>query len=97
MQNFMQCSHMIFGSRVRFCICYKEHQRSFDVYTRKYAHSFMDTVVDDDYSRSRALIVPSMNAFLVSDGCKIKFFDCNKFKEYQESEIEVRVSANVAG
>ena len=47
----------------------------------------MDSVVEDDYSMSRALIVPSMNAFLVSDGCKIKFFDCLKFKEYEESEI----------
>ena len=82
---------MMFGSKKKYCITYKNNQKSFEVYTRKYEHSFRAAIVEDDFSSSRALLIPSMNAFLVSKGSIIKFYDIVKFKEYVESEIAIPV------
>ena len=40
MFNFMKCTQMMFGSKVRFCVTYKTNERSFDIYRRKYEHSY---------------------------------------------------------
>ena len=40
MFNFMHCSQMMFGSRVRYGISYKTGQPNFTIYTRKYFHNF---------------------------------------------------------
>ena len=49
MYNFMGCNQMMFGKRVRYCITYKENQRSFDVYQRKFMHNLRVCVDSDDY------------------------------------------------
>jgi hypothetical protein len=35
MYNFMQCSQLMFGTRVRYGISYKTNQPGFQIYTRK--------------------------------------------------------------
>ena len=40
MFNFMKCTQMMIGSKVRFCVTYKTNEKSFDIYRRKYEHSF---------------------------------------------------------
>ena len=40
MYNFMQCSQMMFGARVRYGITYKHDQPGFQIFTRKYFHNF---------------------------------------------------------
>jgi hypothetical protein len=40
MFNYMQCSSLIFGSRVRYGIAYKTNTVGFEIYTRKYEHDF---------------------------------------------------------
>ena len=87
----MQCSQMMFGRKKKYCITYKEHQKSFDVYTRKYEHNFKATIVEGNCARSRGLLIPSMNAFLVSYGATIKFYDIDRFQEFVESKIEIPV------
>ena len=66
MYNFMGCSEMMFGSRVRYGITYKTNQKSFDIYRRKFMHDFKLNVVSANLDGSRGLPIESMGAFLVS-------------------------------
>ena len=95
MYNFMGCSEMMFGSRVRYCITYKTNQKSFDIYRRKFTHDFKLNVVPDNLDGSRGLYIGSMNAFLVSKIDKIHFYDVDTFKEMPKCLIEVPLFKNI--
>ena len=82
---------MMFGSKVRYCITYKSNQKSFDVYRRKYEHSFNSNIVQENLCGSRGLPVESMNAFLVSQGNKIMFHDLDTFVEKKDQGLEIPV------
>ena len=75
---------MLFGRRVRYCITYSAGEASFTVYTRKYRHSFTPTLYEDNFERSTGLVITSMNALVVTNIDKIKFFDIDGFEEYKE-------------
>ena len=66
MSNFMNCSQMMFGSKVKYGITYKTNNRSIDIHRRKYEHDLRLNVVEKDLDGSRGLPIESMNAFLVS-------------------------------
>lgn len=95
MYNFMGCSEMMFGSRVRYCITYKTNQLSFDIYRRKFTHDFKLNVVPENLDGSRGLYIGSMNAFLVSKIDKIHFYDIDTFKEMTKCLIEVPLFKNI--
>jgi hypothetical protein len=40
MFNFMNCTQMMFGSKVKYGITYKTNSSSFDIYRRKYEHNY---------------------------------------------------------
>jgi len=79
MNNFMNCTQMMFGSKVRYCITYKTNQKSFDIYRRKYEHDFRVNVVQDNLDGSWGLPIEDMNAFLVSNLNVIKFYDVDTY------------------
>jgi hypothetical protein len=66
MNNFMNCSIMMFGAKVKYGVTYKSNEASIDIYRRKYEHDFKVCTVEMDLDGSRGLPVESMNAFLVS-------------------------------
>lgn len=81
MNNFMNCSVMMFGAKVKYGITFKSNEPSIDIYRRKYEHDFKVCTVEMDLDGSRGLPVMSMNAFLVSKIDTIKFFDIDTYKE----------------
>ena len=89
MFNFMNCSMMMFGSKVKYGITYKTNQKSFDVYRRKFEHDFRVTTVEYDLDGSRGLPIEDMNAFLVTRGNRIEFYDIDTYKEIEECEIKI--------
>jgi hypothetical protein len=89
MQNFMNCSQMMFGKTVRYGITFKTNQRSFDIHRRKFEHDFRVNVVQGDLDGSRGLPIDTMNAFLVSMVDVIKFYDVDTFAEIPECEIKI--------
>jgi len=84
MFNYMNCSQMMFGSKVRYCVTYKTNQKSFDIHRRKFVHDFRQNVVKMNLDGSRGLPIESMNAFLVSKIDVIHFYDVDSFKELKE-------------
>ena len=97
MYNFMNCTQMLFGSKVRYCITYVQGEKSFSVYTRKFINSFYPTIVEDNFSASSGLVVKSMNAFLVSVKEKIRFYDLDAYIEFEACEITIPLLQNQAG
>ena len=81
MRNFMNCTQMMFGSAVRYCITYKTNQRSFDVYRRKYEHDFRVNIRKENLEGSIGLPIEGMGMFLVSNINKIKFYDIYTYQE----------------
>ena len=81
MFNFMGCSEMMFGSRVRYCVTFKTNQTSFDIYRRKYIHDFKLNVIEENLDGSRGLPIESMNAFLISKIDCIHFYDMDTYME----------------
>ena len=89
MNNYINCSMMLFGAKGKYGITYKQNEGNFDLYRAKYVHDFKVTIVHEDFDGSRGLPVESMKAFLVGVIDKIKFYDVNTFEEIKECEIEI--------
>jgi hypothetical protein len=90
MFNFMNCSQMMFGSKVKYGITYKGNSSSFDIYRRKYEHNYQVNAVSKyNLDGSRGLPIESMNAFLISKIDRILFFDTKEFKEIKSCEITI--------
>ena len=64
--NYMNCSQMLFGRKVRYCIAYKTNQKSFEIYTRKYMHNFKLPVSQENLEGSKSLEFTDDNIFLVT-------------------------------
>ena len=79
--NFMGCTQMMYGSKVRFGITYKINQKSFDIWSRKLKHSFNANVYAENFDGSIGLPMESMDAFIIGKGREIRFFSTEGFKE----------------
>jgi hypothetical protein len=66
MNNYVNCSMMMFGRKGVYGITYKTNEGNFDVYRRKYIHDYKVPVVNVDLDGSKGLPVESMNAFLIT-------------------------------
>lgn len=89
MNNYVNCSIMMFGAKGIYGITYKTNEGNFDVYRRKYIHDYKVPVVNADLDGSKGLPVESMNAFLISKKNVIKFYDVDTFREIKESQINI--------
>ena len=89
MNNYVNCSMMMFGKKGVYGITYKTNEGNFDVYRRKYIHDYKVPVVNVDLDGSKGLPVESMNAFLITQQNVIKFYDVDTFKEITESQIDI--------
>jgi len=67
MNNFMQCSQMMFGSRVRYGITYKANQPGIQVYTRKYYHNFKVSITNKNFEGAVGSNLSSMGAYVMAE------------------------------
>lgn len=79
MYNSMQCSQMMFGSRVRYGITYKANQSNFQIYSRKYYHNFKVTIDTKNYEGALGQNLASMDAYLITDKFNIIINDNKDF------------------
>lgn len=49
MNNYMDCSVMMYGVRGKYGITFKTNERSFDIYRRKYVHDYKVTVSSESF------------------------------------------------
>ena len=77
--NFMDCTQMMFGSKVRYGITFKTNQKSFDIWSRSYEHGFNANVVKENLDGSIGLAIETMDAFLIGKLNEVKFYDVDTF------------------
>lgn len=65
MNNFMDCSIMMFGSIGKYAITYKSGTSSFDIYRSKYIHDFKVLVSYEDFGGSKVINLENGNALLI--------------------------------
>ena len=66
MYNYMCCNQMMIGAMRRYSITYKQNERSFDIYERKFMHNLRVCLDSNNYEGSKSLELNSSNLILVS-------------------------------
>ena len=66
--NFINCSQVMIGRKVKYCISYKTNQKCFEIWRRQYRHSFNANVVSMNLNGSIGLPIENMNSFVVGRG-----------------------------
>lgn len=89
MYNYMNCTQMMFGSKVRYCITYKTNQKSFQIYRRKYLHNFKVTVNNENLEGSKGLEFSKISVFLVTKVSKVIMYDSETYQEIGEIPIKL--------
>ena len=87
MYNYMGCSTMMFGSKVRYGITYKIGEKGFNLYSRKYEHEYMVNVLHENLEGAKLLEIKSMDAFLCSKVDKVIVYDALTFRNLGEIPI----------
>lgn len=75
MNNFMQCSQMMFGSRVRYGITFKANQPGFQIYMRKYFHNFKVAITMQNYEGAVGSNLALMKSYVMAEKTKIGVYD----------------------
>lgn len=87
--NFMECSVMMYGGGGKYCVTYKSAQKEFDVYKRKYVHDFKVQVEEQNFEGSKGLFFENDNCLIINQGNRLRFYDAEKFTEYKSHMLEV--------
>ena len=80
---------MMFGSKVRYGITYKTNQKSFDIYRRKYEHSFKIPINSENLEGAIGLELHTMDSFLVAKVDKICVYDTDTFEVVDHVPIDL--------
>lgn len=92
MYNYMQCSVLMFGSRVRYGISYKTNQPGFQIYTRKYFHNFKVAISGANFEGAEGANLPTMNAYIMAEKTKIGVYDDSNFSLIQSWNVPTQGS-----
>lgn len=88
MYNFMNCSQLMFGTRVRYGISYKANQPGFQIFTRKYNHNFKVPITDKNFEGAKGANLSTQSSYIMAEKTKVGIYDDRNFTEKQSWEIE---------
>ena len=66
---------MMIGSQRRYGISYKQNEKHFAMYTRKFLHNLKVCVDEKNYAGSTAIEVPSSDLIIVTKVDTLLFYD----------------------
>lgn len=75
MKNFMDCSQIMFGARVRYGVSYKINQPGFTIYTRKYYHNFKITTTTTSHEGACGANIDIGNCYALANGLNCSIYD----------------------
>ena len=81
MFNFMNCSQMMFGSKVRFSVTFKQNEPTFNVWTRKYYHNFKVNKSKDNLEGAIGLNLDKEH-YVIGHGGQLRIL---RSKDHEES------------
>jgi hypothetical protein len=80
MNNFMDCSTMMFGSKVKFCVTYKMNQVGFTIYTRMHQHNFKVCINKENYEGVKGTNLSTINQFAVGFNMQVMIYNNEDMK-----------------
>lgn len=80
MFNYMNCSQMMFGAKVRFGVTFKQNQQDFSIWGRKYYHNFKVTITEMDLEGAVGANIPSSKQCVIAHGARVVVYDINTHK-----------------
>jgi hypothetical protein len=89
MKNYMVCSQMMFGPKVRFSIAYKTNENSYTIFSKKYEHDFKSTISNENFEKAVGLELSSSNHFLVTQIDKIFVLDQETYEIVDQIPINL--------
>lgn len=89
MINYMKCSQMLFGPRVRSCITYKSGQNGFQIYKRKFFHNFKCTISEEKLENACGANLHEMGAYCLANGTSFSICDGESFSLIQKLNIPI--------
>ena len=81
--NYMRCSSIVFGQsrRERYCLTYRTNRRSFEIFRRKYNHSFKCLIIEEDLDKSIGVEIKSLNQLLYTKKDIVTIIDSTTYKQ----------------
>jgi hypothetical protein len=92
MKNYMSCSQMMFGMKVRYSITYKVNEKAFNIYTRRLEHDFKSTISVENFESAIGMELKSTNQFLVTQIDKVFVLDQSTFEITDQLPISLMKS-----
>ena len=89
MYNFMNCSSLMFGSRVRYGISFKQSQPDFEIYTRSHYHNFKVCINNNNFEGAVGCNLASQNAYVMAEKLNVGVYSAENFKTKQKWELEL--------
>lgn len=90
MNNFMQCSQMMFGTRVRYGITFKANQPGIQIYTRKFYHNFKVSITNKNFEGAVGSNLSTINAYVMAEKTQIGIYDQHNFVQRQSWSIPTK-------
>jgi hypothetical protein len=75
MLNYMNCSQMMFGTKVRYAITFKAGEPELCIYQRKYFHHFMVQLNTENYEGSYGCNLSSINMYAIAKKHTVEIYD----------------------
>lgn len=79
MYNYMSCSQMMFGPKVRSSIVFKQGQSGFSIYQRKMFHNFKVTISDQNFEGAQGCSLQNMNSYVMAQQTTLAIYDNDTF------------------
>ena len=72
MLNYMKCTSLMFGSRVRFGIGFTERERNVTIYQRKMFHNFKVYLDQNKFNDAVAIDLPLQKKYMIGNQALIQ-------------------------
>jgi hypothetical protein len=83
---------MMIGPKVKYCVTYKNGEKSFNVLKAAYIHNFKVSVISENLEGSKALELESLKAFLSTTKNGVNIYDSYTYQLKGALDIELLTS-----
>jgi hypothetical protein len=87
MQNYMGCSQIMFGDSKKSSITYKQNEKSFEIYQRKYLHNLRVCVNSLNMEGAKSVEIKCMNCIFVTNFSSIDVYSSKNFRKVKTIPI----------
>lgn len=88
MFNFMSASQLMFGSKVRFGVSYKQNEPSFQIWSRKYYHNFKVNLSSKNLEGAVGLNLIKSDQYVIGHDGRLTIYDNTHHQVICELELQ---------